>query len=239
VTDPIGQSPSQHGEGATPSRVSTQASWIREHWPSIVAGALAGFPIGIWAGISLGKGTFYVLGTLIAAGLIGLMVIALLIATAITKKRGFANTAFVLVISFFVAIAASPRGQGTQQKVSGTGTAGTHGEPAAFWSGSVTCVWTNGEDRSISEIRDFEATVSDPEVLASEKLHEMEVGIVYLDRGTVLWWGWKTGTSATQDYDWSGESAVELEGMASDGRAGRAVMTEADVVFSWSCGGGP
>lgn len=227
------------GEGDVPSRVATRTGWIRKHWPSILAGAIPGIPIGVWAGVSLGKGTFYVLGAYLAAGLVGLMVVALLIAGAIAKKAGFAIAAFALVITFIVGIAVSPAGQGTQQDVAGTGTAGTRAEPAAFWSGSVTCGWTKGEDQSIGEIRDIEAFITDPGLLASEKLHEMEVGIVYLDRATVLWWGWRTGTSATQMWDWSGESGVQLEGMAPDGRTGRAVMTQADVVFSWSCTGGP
>jgi hypothetical protein len=239
MADPLGESTPQQPEAGKPSSFSTLTSWLREHWRSVLVGALAGVPLGLWVGVTLGKGGLYVLGAYVLAGMVGLLFVALLIAGAIAKKRGPTSAAFVLGITFLVGIAASPAGWGTPQSVPGTGTAGTRNDPSALWSGSVTCDWTKGEDASISEIRDFEVRITDPELLAAEDLVENLAGIVYLERGTVLWWGWKTGSSMTSDCDWSAESAVELERMAPDARTGTAVMTEADIVFSWSCTGGP
>jgi hypothetical protein len=238
--DPDPTNASASPDGASRDAHSKPWAWIRKHWRSILAGALPGIPLGVSAGISLGKGTFYVFGAYFAAVLVGLIVIVLLSAGAIAKKRGPANAALVLVIaSLLGVIAVAPTGWGAEQSVDGTGTAGTRAHPAAFWSGSVVCAWTKGEDWSISEIRGFEAMIPDPEILASQKLVAMEVGIVHLDRKTVLWWGWRTGGSGDGMWDWSDESGVELAEMAPNGRTGRAVMTQGDAVFSWSCPGGP
>ena len=118
---------------------------------------------------------------------------------------------------------------------------GTRTDPGSIWSGTATCEWTHAAT-SIGEIVGLDVPLTDPHLLANVRdvvggplAVEMRIQIVRLGGRIVHEDTYADGSHM------GGELAAEIVDVAPDGRAGTAVLREAepDVLITWKCLGGP
>ena len=239
-------------------------TWVRF---ALIAGAIPGGAIGLFAGWSASKGTFYILTAYVGAAVVALLVVVLVIGAAVARNPGPALAALALAATSVVGYVVAPGAPGSTQRASGTGTAGTRADPAALWSGSVSCEWPKDEATSIDQVRGFDVPITDAAFLAAEQdVRDVRVTSVLLDphfaaplnggvtpNGGVVyeatrdekgWIGFETSGSTPQatvfEKTESWQFGADLEGVSADGRTGTAVLTRAgDIVLKWRCSGGP
>ena len=240
---------------------------MERRWFYVLAGAVPGGLLGLWAGWSASRGTFNVFSAYFGAGIVALLVVVLVIVAAIAKWSGPLIAALALVATYLVGYVVAPGASGSTQRAPGTGTAGTRADPIAIWSGSVSCEWPKDEATSIDQVRGFDVPITDAAFLAAEQdVRDVRVTSVLLDphfaaplnggvtpNGGVVyeatrdekgWIGFETSGSTPQatvfEKTESWQFGADLEGVSADGRTGTAVLTRAgDIVLKWRCSGGP
>jgi hypothetical protein len=215
---------------------ATTTSGMSRYGPAVVLGAIAGIPLGLWTGSWASAPGWDSLAVVFPIGITGAIIVAWLVAAALTRNGSPVVAAIALSGTFCLGALVAPGASGSTQSASGTGTAGTRADAAALWSGPVTCEWPKGEAAAVEQVRGFDVPISDT-LLAAEGLKELEplsgleplsVTIVNVD-GSVYY----------EAEGFGGEFGVELEEVSADGRTGTAVTRDGDVVFHWICSGGP
>jgi len=200
--------------------------WLLKHRTSILAGAVPGFLLGLWAGYTTRRGDFYSLATYFSAWLIGLCLVTLLIVAAVVRRVGPVTGAAALGAAFVLGLTLGPDATGSDQEATGEGIAGTRSQPAGLWAGPVSCHWRKDESTGVEYVAGFYVRVTDAAFLAAEGLREGHVTAVYL-AGRLLYEEAGVGISVP----------VDLEDVARDGRSGTASF--GGIVFHWTCSGGP
>lgn len=115
------------------------------------------------------------------------------------------------------------------------GTAGTRADPAALWSGTVSCFW-QGNDTAIAEVGGFDVPITDAAFLAAGNLLDAHVEAVDGNVVGVDLDG-EPGSGGSPHYTYF---PVGLEDLSSDRRTGTAVLnTSSEIIFRWKCNGGP
>ncbi len=125
--------------------------------------------------------------------------------------------------------------QRNMTSAAGTGTAGTPDDPAGIWSGPVVCEWEDNPvmTTAVEYIRGFEVPVTDAAFVPSRDPFD---GIVtYLNLRDEQ--GWAV-ISETVSQTVSQNFSVDLA-MSSDGRTGTATTVSGEMIFGWTCSGGP
>ena len=215
-------------------------------------------------GWTASKGTIYVLAALAYTALLGLLFVVLVIVATVAKKSGPAIAALALAATFLVGFLVAPDAPGSWQNAPGTGTAGTLADPAALWSGPVSCGWPKDEATSIERVDGFNVPIVGALVPPAMKdMRDVRATSVQLDphfsapSGDVAPNGGVYYTAKQDSEGWTGSvngsmrptvfenttywhSGANLEGVSADGRTGTAVLPEqSDIVLQWSCSGGP
>jgi hypothetical protein len=175
------------------------------------------------------------LASLFPIGIGFLLTVGLLVVGALRHNAGAFVAALAIIGGGYVGNLIAPGASGSTMQAEGSAMAGTPADPAALWSGPVTCEWPKDRSTTIRQVRGFEVPVADSEFLASEELRDVVISIVNID-GSVFYEGVRTDAGWTQ----AGEFPVELDSVSADGRNGTAVFPRAGgIVFSWSCASGP
>jgi hypothetical protein len=227
------------------------ARWVRvvPRWlPGVVVGAGVGFALGWRTAYCLSAPLYGSEGDLVVQGVLLGVVAALLVMglvgwAAARHSWSPAIAAATLVVAWFVGGSLAPTVPGSQQSASGTGSAGTREDLAAYWSGSVICRWQEG-DATVGSVDGFDVQVSDPEMLAALGLDDAALGLVPPIRitGIPMPWGEEVATGlGVDDGGWIGSerTVLSFEGLSGDRRSGTAVAVDEVLVFTWSCSRGP
>jgi hypothetical protein len=215
---------------------------MRRYWPAVVLGAAYGVPLGLWAGNWGSAPGFAGLAVVIPLVIAGLGVALGLLTTALARSRAPLVATLAVVAGFGLGYFVAPGAPGSTQRVSGTGAAGTRTAPASLWSGPVSCEWPKDESMSVVQVRGYDVPVSDPLLLA--KIQEEQGGPLAVEvriqivepAGTIY-----LEDSYADGSHIGGRFPVEMVEVAPDGRAGTAVLREADpdLLFNWDCLEGP
>ena len=205
---------------------------MERRWFYVLAGAVPGGLLGLWAGWSASRGTFNVSSAYFGAGIVALLVVVLVIVAAIAKWSGPLIAALALVATYLVGYVVAPGASGSTQRAPGTGTAGTRADPIAIWSGSVSCEWPKDEATSVEKIRGFHVAITDPNFEAirlPDGNAEMDVYLhPYFEVGY------------SESLHVGPRIVVDVEGLTTDGRTGTAFLPQAaGIVLQWRCSGGP
>ena len=185
---------------------------------------------GLYTGYTDSQGGFYKAVAYFPAAVAGLLFVVLLIGGALAKRSGPTIAAVAVAGAFLLGLTIGPDAPGSTQQAPGTGTVGTRADPAALWSGPVTCGWRKDESTAVEWVEGFDVPITDAAFLAARKLHDGKVTAVYL-RGEL---GYAEDIGAYTGFP------VDLEGVSSDGRTGAAVLNASgEIIFRWTCSGGP
>lgn len=207
------------------------------HYRPVLWGAVPGFALGLYMGYTSSQGGLESLtGPIFSLAAAGLLFVGLLIAAARATEMqsgplGIAAAAVLL--AGFLGFIVAPDAPGSRQRAVGTGTAGTRADPAALWSGEVSCEWFKDESSGVGWVSGFWVPITDHAFLAANRMldDDTRATVVQVEGGTVHVVARGSGDAL--------DLPVDVESVSSDGRSGTAVLTGVGVVFHWSCERGP